>query len=348
VISCLWVVAVNGAVAPQVLAAETSTALVPLAALAGPAVNWLGSVYVILSLGMATIHISLGTFYLVQERFPARNPADNSRGRRGLLRPGGRGRFWLAASPVIAAFLVTEWVSLTGTGSFAGLLGFLGAFALPLLAGIFPILLLAASRRKGDFVPGVVFRVLGNRLVLAGLYVLFVSSLFVYGVWIYQTWLERAVILLVGLLVLAVTGAILRRGALNGRAVVELRDDQSLGGRSQFNATDSGRPAPAAVQLRYPGETRTLQGAAGDVANFDRLQAASFSLPASAARQLKVWVHRITPEGNSVGLPARVTVHSGTTQASFDLALSGGQILTALADASCRVEIEMGEAGIRD
>jgi hypothetical protein len=223
----------------------------------------------------------------------------------------------------------------------------LGAFALPLLAGIFPILLLAASRRKGDFVPGVAFRLLGNPLILAGLYLLFVASLFVYGVWIYQTWLERTVLLLVGLLVLGATAAMLRRGALDGRAVLELRDDQSLSGRSQFNATDSGRPALAAVELRYADRTQALEAPTGDVPSFSRLQTASFSLPATSARHLKVWVHRITPEGNSVGLPARVTVHSGTTQASFDLALSGGQILAPLTDPACRVEIDLEVASSR-
>jgi hypothetical protein len=340
-ISCLWVLAVNGAIAPAALAAETSTALVPLAALVGPAVNLLGSIYVILSLGMSTIHISLGTFYLVQERFPAHSPAGNSPGWQRLLRPGGWARFWLAASPVMGVFLVSEWASITGSGSFAWLLGFLGAFALPLLGGIFPLLLLAASRRKGDFVPAVAFRLLGHPVVLAGLYGLYMASLFAYGVWIYQTWLERGVVLLVGLLMLAVTGVILRRGALDGRAVVELRDDQRLGERPQFTVTDSGRPALTTVQLLYPGETQTLQAAAGDVPSFGRLQAASFSLPATSARQLKVWVHRITPEGNSVGLPVRVSIHSGTTEASFDVALSGGQILAPLADLACRVEIEM-------
>jgi hypothetical protein len=54
-----------------------------------------------------------------------------------------------------------------------------------------------------------------------------------------------------------------------------------------------------------------------------------------------VWVHRITPEGNSVGLPARVSLHNGATDASFDLALSGGQILVPLADPAFRVEIKL-------
>lgn len=41
---------------------------------------------------------------------------------------------------------------LTGTGSFTGILGFLGVIIHSLMSGIFPALLLAANRRKGELV----------------------------------------------------------------------------------------------------------------------------------------------------------------------------------------------------
>src|SRR3712207_1643377 len=53
---CLFVLAVNGAVAPQVLVGEVGTALDPLAAEIGPLVYLLGSVFVVLSMGMGSIH----------------------------------------------------------------------------------------------------------------------------------------------------------------------------------------------------------------------------------------------------------------------------------------------------
>ena len=69
----LWVVAVNGAIAPQVLTGFSGTALVPLAKLAGPAVNILGSILVILAIGMASIHMSLALFFTVREWIPGQS-----------------------------------------------------------------------------------------------------------------------------------------------------------------------------------------------------------------------------------------------------------------------------------
>jgi hypothetical protein len=192
-LSCLWVVLVNGALSPQVLASHTGTALTALAARVGLLVNWLGSVCVVLSLGMASIHTSLGLLFLMEERLPAPSPG----------RLGSRGRFLLSISPVVAAFLAAEWLSITGQGSFAGLLGFVAGFSLPLVGGVFPVLLLAATRRKGDFVPGLVLRPLGTPLVLVGTYLLFVGCIFVYGLFIFESMVKRVVILLVGVVMLA-------------------------------------------------------------------------------------------------------------------------------------------------
>ncbi|GAG17051.1 unnamed protein product, partial [marine sediment metagenome] len=72
VLYCIWVLAVNGAIAPQVLAGQSGTALAPLAAQIGPSVQVLGSVFVILAMGMASILVTLGLFNLVRERLPTR------------------------------------------------------------------------------------------------------------------------------------------------------------------------------------------------------------------------------------------------------------------------------------
>ncbi|MBM3135844.1 MAG: hypothetical protein FJZ89_11310, partial [Chloroflexi bacterium] len=71
VLYCLWILAVNGVVAPQDLAGLPGTALPPLAAQVGPIVNVLGTVYVILGMTISSIHMSLGLFNLVRERLPS-------------------------------------------------------------------------------------------------------------------------------------------------------------------------------------------------------------------------------------------------------------------------------------
>ena len=126
---------------------------------------------------------------------------------------------------MILVLLVAEWMVLTGTGSFAGILGFLGVMVHSLMSGIFPALLLVASRRKGELVPGVSYRALGHPLIIGGIYLLFLSNLFLHGLVIWEHPLQRAGGVLVGLLMLVVTAAMIRRGAFGPRVVVELRQD---------------------------------------------------------------------------------------------------------------------------
>jgi amino acid permease len=71
---CLFVLAVNGAVAPQALTHATGTALAPLAGVAGPAVHILGSAFAVLGLGMVSITFSRALFGLTLERLPAVAP----------------------------------------------------------------------------------------------------------------------------------------------------------------------------------------------------------------------------------------------------------------------------------
>lgn len=96
------------------------------------------------------------------------------------------GSFVLGFSPVVVAFLVAEWLLLTGSGSFTGLLSFIGVIVVPLLGGVFPVLLLLASRRKGERVPTAVYRFLGNPVLLAVICVLFLASILLHGLVIWS------------------------------------------------------------------------------------------------------------------------------------------------------------------
>lgn len=336
-VACLWVVTANGVVPADALADATGTVLVPLAEQAGRAVNVLGTILVALSLGLAAIQVSLAQYYSIQERLPAAG-APNWFGRLGE-----RGRFVVAIGPMLPIFLLTEWVALTGSGSFARLLGFLGALALPLLSGMFPLLLLASTRRKGDFVPGVVYRLVGNRALLAVAYLFFLGSIFVYGLFIWETAIERFITLLTGTAILAVTVLMLRRGALERRLVVELRDDQRLGLQGGVTVTDGGERGVAAIWLHYPQETQSGDGGADLVPDFGRLQGVDIELPETNARQLKVWVHRLTPEGFSQSLPARLAVHGDDVAVAADLITAGGQAFVPLTGADLCLEIALAQ-----
>ncbi|HEX7587819.1 MAG TPA: hypothetical protein VF478_05845, partial [Anaerolineae bacterium] len=288
-IALLWMVAVNGAIPNSILAAQAGTVLEPLAEKVGSGVQLLGSLLVILSLGLASIQVSLGLYYVVAERLPEpRSPSSAL---------DVRLRFLFTIAPVIVAFLLAELLALTGIGSFAGLLGTVGAILLPLLGGIFPVLLLAATRRKGDFVPGVAFRFLGHPLALVAIFLFFWGSILVHGLVIWQDPLLRVFALAAGIVVLGMTIIMLRRGALDPRVVIELRQDRRLGMRDEFNVTATGRPLSVDVRLEYAEGEQRSNAFTGIVPSFAKLRTIGFELPASRVRHLKVWAHQLTPDG---------------------------------------------------
>ncbi len=257
-----------------------------------------------------------------------------------------RGRFLLSVTPVVIALLITWSLLLTGAGSFAWLLSLSGVITNTLAAGIFPILLLISSRRKGDLVPGVVYRFLGRPLVLATIAVLFLVNLFLHGLVLWQNPLARASAVFVGVLIVGATLVMVRRGAFAPRIVVELRADQREEGRGAFAVTARGQPAAADVRLAYPDGEERHEVEAGEVPRFSALRSATFHLPATTARELKVWAHRITHEGSSEGLPAVAEVHCGNDTRRFDLKLSGGQVVLPLTRDTCMVRITLPEPSV--
>ena len=326
-LNIVWVVAISGAIAPEVLAEQTSTVLVPLAAEVGPQVQVLGAIFVILSMGLGLIQFSLALFNLARERIGQRN-----------VWGGAGGRFVLALVPVILVLLVAEWMVITGTGSFAGILGFLGVMVHSLMSGIFPALLLVASRRKGEIVPGLSYRALGHPLVVGGIYLLFLSNLFLHGLVIWEHPLMRIGGVLMGLLVFGVTVAMVRRATFAPRVVVELRQDRRRDGRSFLGVTAGGQPAEAEVQITDIGGERRTMSAPAELPELTALGSIGVELPNGGARELKVWAHTISPDGVSDGLPVSVVVHDGAEQLDVDLARSDGQVVLRLQHESTRLD----------
>jgi amino acid permease len=259
------------------------------------------------------------------------------------------GVFFLGACPTAAAFLLAEWQVLTGSGSFTELLGVIGAVVVPLLGGVFPVLLLVASRQKGERVPGVIYRFLGNPLLLVSIYVLFLISIFVHGLVIWENPVQRAGALLVGAMVIGMTIAVILRGAFARRLTVELREDQSEGDQALFSVAAAGRPTVADVRLKYPESEERFEAAAGEIPAFSSLRQASFraDVSAGATTQLKVWAHRVTPEGYSEGMAGFLQVRQDDDTRRFDLKLSKGQVVLPAAPGSFQVEITLAEAGDR-
>jgi amino acid permease len=279
---------------------------------------------------------------------PHSPPPQRSLGRERRLRAillGRRGRFAIATTPVLAAFLTAEWMVLTGSGSFAGIINFVGVLVVTLLAGVLPVLLLVSSRRKGEHVPAVGVRRLGNPVLLGSIYLLFVAGVFLHGLVIWDDPFKRGAALLAGLALVAMTLTMARRGAFAPRTNLELRDGDGEGAAA-FAVTAAGRPAEADVLLEYSDGERRVSAAGGEVPAFPSLRRVTFrarphARETTVTRELKVWMHRVTPEQDSQGIPAQLQVHLGDEVRHFDLEHSGGQVVLPLTHASWRVEITL-------
>jgi amino acid permease/predicted transcriptional regulator len=260
---------------------------------------------------------------------------------------GRRGRLVLGTSPIFVSFAVTEWMLLTGSGSFAGLLGFTGVIVVSLVAGIFPVLLLVASRRKGDYLPRAIYRPLGHPALLAGLYLLFLGSLLLHGLVIWQAPWLRAGAGFVAVVIVVMTVRMVRNGTFSPRLNIEVREDQRQG-RTFFAVTENGQESTSHVTLDYDDGARHLQTAGGEIPAFPSLRHAVFE-PGFAdrargtPRELKVRVHRVTPEGDSEAIGGSMTVETGGETKRFDMKLAKGQLILPMTDTACRVDIELTE-----
>jgi Tryptophan/tyrosine permease family len=244
-------------------------------------------------------------------------------------------RSWLALSPLLLIFLLVEWLFVNKLESFSQLLSFVGVVAIAVTAGVFPVLLLLASRRKGENVPGFVLPFLAHPLVAGGIYLVAVSILFLHGLVIWQNPFQRAVALFVGIVILGVTYLMVRKGAFARRVVIEVRQDPAVTGQAggTFLVTDCGRAATqASVWLGYPDGERVYQGALGAIPEFGELCSATFHVPVTKAQELLIWVHRVTPEGQSEHLPALLKVSSGTEMREFHVDGVSKQFILSLRD----------------
>ena len=268
---------------------------------------------------------------------PPGTPAPAPRSWTRLL--SDRGRFLLTIAPIALTFLLSGSLLAAGWDSFPLVLGLLGVLTSSIFSGFIPVLLLASSRQKGEVVPGVVLGFLGHPLVLGSVYVIYVAVLLIHGLIIWENPVSRASALLVTVVALVVTVVTARRGSYTPRVVVEIRLDQREGQRSAFSVVAGGRPALADVRLHYPAGDRDQRASGGEVPTFGNLRSATFRIPVTGSAELKVWAHRVTPTGDSEGLPAQLEVRDGGDAKRFDLGLSGGQVVVPFTGKASEVVI---------
>ena len=229
-----FVLAVTAAVGPDALAGYAGTALTPLAARVGPIVDAFGTVYVTLGVGLSAIYLSLGIFNQMVEVIAAvPSMASQSGPAAGLI------GFATRAAPLGAIFIGVEALLNAGVISFTEPLNIVGTITLPLLGGLFPMLLLMASRQRGERIPGRVIGPLGWRVTAVLIGSLYLASLVAFGLWIWHEPLERL-------------AAIATAAAMVGLALVTWRRGAFAPGRSSSTGSRPVRRPTASCHCCRP------------------------------------------------------------------------------------------------
>ncbi len=318
----LFVIAVNGSVPASRLAAETGTAIAPLEEVAGPAVGLMGAMYVILSLGIGAVFGALGLYLQASERIGPR------------VANSGSARFLLATSPVAVIFVLLLVMLTLGVGSFIGSLNLVGALVVPLLGGVFPMLIVAAAVRRGERVPGTSVRWLGQPIVAGLIITLYLGAVVAHAIFIWTDPLERVVALGTTLAILGLIGISIRRRSFVPRTVIELRADEPPGAGANVASVSDGRAIELTTVAARAGRS-DIPVLAGRVEELATIGSLSAELPADSPPELAIWAHQPTRDGDSLPLHIQVevtadgqtrTVPSGAADESFPVAQVGTRV----------------------
>jgi hypothetical protein len=245
--------------------------------------------------------------------------------------------------PAVLTFALVEWLIATGRASFAAPLGLVGTLTLPLLGGIFPMLLLAASRRRGEYVPKSVVRVLAGPATIAGVAVLFFAAILVQGFIVWQRPGEHVLAAVAVGMMLVVIWLAWRRGSFRSQSVIEVRRETS--GAGMLTVTVCGCPADTSIRVAENGSQREIRGSKTGLNHFDAVQWASFQLPPGGTKQLKVWVHAVTPEGDSKPIAATVSLEPAPDGEKIRVGESDGVAHLEFLDPPPRVHVTLEGTG---
>jgi hypothetical protein len=295
ILYCFASVAIIGVLGPEPLVGTRGTAITPLAEVI-PVVNILGALYVLLAIGIGSLYITLGLYNQVVELLP--RPRGGTQGLLARISTSRRGRLIVGFAPAAAVCLVLEVLVLTGEDSFASALGVGGALLVPIITGVFPMLLIVAARRKGEYLAPSSLRLFGHPVVVGALISLFIAVVALHGLVIWDGPVERGAAIVAAVAMAVLVGWTWRSGAFRRRAVVELRRDRRTE-RTTMSVVTAGRP----VLL--------------DAAITDEPERARVVVPGGGWRELRVWPHEVSADGWSTQLAADIDI-DGQRMAGHD------------------------------
>ncbi|HEX6337000.1 MAG TPA: aromatic amino acid transport family protein [Jiangellaceae bacterium] len=324
----VWTFAVTGAVAPAGLADERGTVLEPLADATGPLVLAVGSIFVVLAMGMAAVHFSLGLHFQARE----------------LIRGDGRAARLAAIGPLVAVFAVAEALLMTNRESFTGSLSAAGTLAVPFIAGVIPVLLFASAQRRGDGVPEPPARWLASRTLSVAVYAVFVLALVAHAAVIWTSSVARVSAAAAAVIGLALTGYVLHTDAMRPLLSVELRRDRDQA-RYRLRVMASG--APATVPVIANGHDSLPPDRRGAVDLPRRTTTVTVDLAAEGIDQLRLWTHEVDTVGESGPLTVRLSLDSAAGQ-STTRRVQGESLMPLPDGGGLIIELPEGRSGQRN
>ena len=170
----------------------------------------------------------------------------------------------------------------------------------PLLAGLLPVLILAAARRRG--------RAIG-RAKLGGIAALSFAGVLAHGLYIWDDPLKQGVALLVALAMLAFAVDSWSKGAFRRRWLPEVRVYPEAGGRAEIDVTYGGRPAAVELRCHWNDGGQTRHRAGEPLSDFRRCRRLAVALPeVGPPAPLQVLVQRVSGDFETEPIAAEVRV----------------------------------------
>jgi amino acid permease len=302
----VFVLAITSAVGADALAGYDGTALTPLAERVGPLADVLGTIYLVLAVGLGSTFVAFGIYNQMGELL-----FGTPRLRNGIEKLGQLGGFAFRAAPLVVIFAVAGVLLSSGSISFTEPINVIGTLTLPLLGGVFPMLVLVAARRRGDRIPGRFIGPLGWPVVAILIGAVFLAGVVSFGLWIWDNPFERAAAIGVGLAIVGLALVSARRGAFTPRTVVEYRVEAGPPAIGLVSVVSGGKAVPAAVRATDLAGERELGGPVGVVPSPGRLRTIKVDLPASVAHELTLWLHAVTPDGSSTAPAGPIDITIG-------------------------------------
>ncbi|MCX6053387.1 MAG: hypothetical protein NTZ74_00445 [Chloroflexi bacterium] len=240
--------------------------------------------------------------------------------------------------PSFLILILSIWSLSNQSITFSDVFGVAGILVGALMTGVIPVLLIAISRKKGERVPGWVYRFMGNPIFLGFIFIISWLTILLHGTIIWEGIVQRALALLVFFWIGFMTFRLIKGGAFRERLVIELCQDLRPSGGVLLSVVQGGKPAIAKITVVTPAQTE--EHCCDHLVLPDLLSPLQLQIhiPSSAATELEIWAYQVNGDGETEAIKGVVIARDAEGTRELDLAQTEQKLLLPLKK-ECRVEI---------